>query len=81
MRAPGRLRWRFYSLKWRLKAIGWPSYSCQQCVGQDAWQGCYCAYYGAVGPGDGNLEAWRRLYRWLYTRVFADPLKAMREGA
>lgn len=31
----------------------YPSYECEQCVGQDAWQGCYCAYYGAPGPGEG----------------------------
>lgn len=36
-----------------LRARLYPSYECEQCVGQEAWQGCYCAYYGATAPSEG----------------------------
>ena len=40
----------------------WPSYECQLCVGQEYWQGCECAYHGAVAPGFGP-ERWRAFLR------------------
>jgi hypothetical protein len=45
-------------LLWRLKRLAWPYYACEQCVGQDPWQGCYCAYYDCVRPNEGP-ETWR----------------------
>jgi hypothetical protein len=41
----------------------YPSYACEQCVGQEEWQGCYCAYYGAPAPNCGPS----RLRHWLRT--------------
>jgi hypothetical protein len=45
-------------LRWRLRRLTWPVYDCEQCVGQDVWQGCYCDYHGGVAPGVGP-ERWR----------------------
>jgi hypothetical protein len=40
----------------------YPSYECEQCVGQEPWRGCYCSYYGATAPGEGPgpIRAWLR---------------------
>lgn len=53
-------------LKWRIRSFLYPSFECEQCVGQD--HGCYCAYYEAVAPNCGP-EKWRVVlrdlaYRW-----------------
>ena len=38
--------------RWIRKKL-YPSFDCELCVGQEYWQGCYCAYYGATAPGEG----------------------------
>jgi hypothetical protein len=45
-----------------LRRIAWPSYECECCVGQEAWQGCYCWHHGGTGPGVGP-EHWRCILR------------------
>jgi hypothetical protein len=44
----------------------YPPYDCQQCVGQEEWRGCYCAYYGAPAPnvGPSRLREWLRSTAW-----------------
>lgn len=42
----------------------YPSYECEQCVGQEPWRGCYCAYFGCVAPNKG-CETWRSYLRML----------------
>lgn len=37
---------------WIAKKL-YPDFACEGCVGQEYWQGCYCAYHGATGPGEG----------------------------
>lgn len=49
-------------LRRALSARLYPSYECEQCVGQEPWLGCYCQHYGAVAPGIGP-EAWRAWLR------------------
>lgn len=52
---------------WRrgLRGLAWPGYECQQCVGQEYGQGCWCAYNGASSPGEGP-EWWRVQLRMLF---------------
>lgn len=45
----------------------WPSYECQQCVGQEYWQGCQCAYYAASGPCK-PATRWHLFWRWVWER-------------
>lgn len=56
-------------LRMRLLALGWPSYECELCVGQDPGIGCWCGYHGASAPGIGP-EKWRvrlrKILRWIY---------------
>lgn len=56
-------------LRGHVRRLLWPSYNCRQCVGQEEWRGCYCAYYGAPGPGEGpsGARVWARglAQRWL----------------
>jgi hypothetical protein len=51
--------------------LAFPSYECEQCVGQEPWRGCYCAYYGASAPNKGP-EWWRyklqQAVRWTIER-------------
>lgn len=47
-----------------LRRMAWPLYECQLCVGQEYWQGCYCAYHGAIAPGGPGPKRWRRTLRW-----------------
>lgn len=60
MRAP-----RFLPISWMRKVydLAYPPYDCEQCVGQEPWQGCYCSYHGAVAPGENHVEWWRGLLR------------------
>ena len=49
----------------------WPGYECEQCVGQEYWQGCYCAYYDAWCPAGPSGEPWwvepgRKLYEKIW---------------
>jgi hypothetical protein len=53
--------------RWWVRRLLWPSYECELCVGQDAWQGCYCAYYGSPRPSHGPSRA-RVIARGLATR-------------
>lgn len=62
-------------MRWWLYKLAWPSYDCEQCVGQDWWQGCYCAYYGASAPNCGP-EWWRVLMRRLYNFGWNNSLSA-----
>lgn len=62
--------------RWWLLSKGWPSYECEQCVGQEYYHGCYCAYYGAwcpAGPKDGTepFSVWAG--RWLYRKLYGEP--------
>lgn len=61
--------WRFD--RW-LRAIGWPTYDCQLCVGQNHWDGCYCAYYNAYAPCGPEPPAWVEVIRWLHGFLFFD---------
>ena len=56
----------------------WPSFECQQCVGQEYWQGCYCDYYGASCPGGPGPEWWRLLLRRLWNFGWRNSLSAER---
>lgn len=42
-----------------------PRYECEQCVGQEPWQGCYCDYHGASAPGEGPTR-WHIFWRWVW---------------
>ena len=53
---------------WAWRRLCWPSYECQLCVGQDWWQGCYCAYHECAGPC-AEPPRWMRLGRWLYAQA------------
>jgi len=46
----------------RLCNLLYPSYECQQCVGQEAHWGCYCGYHLCVSPcvGPGAIHHWLR---------------------
>lgn len=46
-----------------MRELAFPYFSCEFCVGQEYWQGCWCAYHRAEAPGDGEIRAWRRLLR------------------
>jgi hypothetical protein len=53
----------------RIHRLAYPGYACERCVGQDEWQGCYCAYYGACGPNNEPECGWlTRLARWYVDR-------------
>lgn len=54
-------------LKRQVRVWLYPYYDCQQCVGQEEWQGCYCAYYEAVAPNTGP-EKWRIVLRKIAQR-------------
>lgn len=61
----GRSRWAgspLDVLRRSIRTFLYPGFDCEQCIGQDPWQGCYCAYYGATAPNYGP-EPWRRLLR------------------
>jgi hypothetical protein len=45
----------------------WPFYKCAQCVGQEWWQPCYCAYYGCSGPCE-EPSRWQRILRAVLRR-------------
>ena len=52
-----------------LEAAAWPSYECEQCVGQEPSQGCYCAYHEGIAPGVGPEEKHlllRRIHRFFW---------------
>lgn len=51
------------SIRYAIRRAAWPVYECELCVGQDPWQGCYCAYYKSDRPGGPDLPLWRRLLR------------------
>lgn len=51
-----------------LKRIAYPPFECQQCVGQEYWQGCYCVYNDASAPGEGptlKQALALKILRWL----------------
>ena len=48
----------------------WPPFECELCVGQEYWQGCYCAYHGATAPCDPYVAWWRRWGRRAWEWVF-----------
>lgn len=52
-------------LLWRVQAFLYPTFDCNQCVGQEPHQGCYCAHYDAVAPCSAP-EPWRVLGRKLF---------------
>jgi hypothetical protein len=54
-----------------LRKIGWPYYECECCVGQEWWQGCYCAYHDAYMPCWPHVPRHARVARWLYTKLFS----------
>lgn len=56
-----------YVKRW-INRVLYPSYECECCVGQDASQGCYCAFYGAVAPSIGP-EPWRAWLRSVFRRA------------
>lgn len=59
--------------KWAYVRL-WPAYDCEQCVGQEYWQGCYCAYYGGWSPaGPRATPWWVEPGRRLYTKIWGDP--------
>ena len=65
--------WRIFRRpRYWLLARLWPSYECECCVGQEVWRGCYCAYYEAEAPGQGNIVWWRRWGRKVYIFVTQD---------
>jgi hypothetical protein len=47
----------------------YPGFECQQCVGQDYWQGCHCAYAGGISPGEGPGR-YHLALRWLYGKLY-----------
>lgn len=51
-------------IRWRLLALAYPTYDCQQCVGQEPWQGCYCAYHDCIAPCT-QPTRWYRFLQWL----------------
>lgn len=53
-----------------LRAFAFPYYMCEQCVGQESWQGCYCAYYDAMGPCDMWRSPQREFARRLVCRAW-----------
>lgn len=60
-------RWllrRFYTPQ----EVLYPGYNCELCVGQDAWAGCHCTYYGAWDPYCPRPPLWARAGRWLFRR-------------
>lgn len=60
-----------YPGRW-LARLCYPSYECEQCVGQEYWQGCYCAYHGASAPCHGP-EGWRAALRAIVRVVYCWP--------
>lgn len=56
-------------LLWRVRSWLYPSYECELCVGQEPWQGCYCAHHGAVAAGGDGPGPIRRFFRWALKRV------------
>lgn len=45
------------------REVLYPGYDCIQCVGQEPWQGCHCAYYHAWDPYVSRPPWWARLGR------------------
>ena len=60
------------SLKGYLRDKLWPSYECDLCVGQEYWQGCYCAYYEAWDSSGLSTPWWAEWGRRLYRKVYGD---------
>lgn len=54
----------------RLCNWAWPFYDCELCVGQEYWQGCYCAYYEADGPCSPYTPLWRMALRYLWNWMY-----------
>lgn len=56
-----------YRTEAAVRRIAYPNFDCQLCVGQHSWQGCYCAYHGAVAPaGENDQPRWYHLFaRWI----------------
>lgn len=59
------------ALRRAVRGLLWPGYACECCVGQEYWQGCYCAYNEAIAPGFGPTlpYVWGRA---VYRLFFAD---------
>ena len=53
-----------------LRRTGWPYYPCEQCVGQEPWQGCYCAYHDAYAPCSPDMPRKAALARWLWRKLY-----------
>lgn len=63
-----------FGLSWLHHLIynaAYPTYECELCVGQEGWQGCYCAYHGAISPSAGPHTG-HLLLRLIWDRVSKD---------